>query len=145
MNPIMKKAMRAGNAIAVSLYRRTNGRIGGTARGTPVLLLTVAGRKSGTPHTVPISYFEYDGGYLVTGSAGGMKDDPQWIRNLKAAGWAHIQIGSKALEVDAYIPNGSEREELWREVVLARAPFFAKYQEKSGRLISVAMLVPRLV
>lgn len=144
MNSVMKKAMRVANVIAVSLYRRTNGRIGGTARGTPILLLTVAGRKTGTPHTVPVSYFQYDGGYLVTGSAGGMKNDPQWIRNLKAAGRAHIQIGGEDSDVDARIPNGAERDELWCEVVLGRAPFFAKYQEKSGRMIPVAMLVPRL-
>jgi F420H(2)-dependent quinone reductase len=28
-----------------------------------VLLLTVPGRKTGTPHTTPVSYFEDEGGY----------------------------------------------------------------------------------
>ena len=51
MNAAVKRLMRAGNGLAVFLYRRSNGRIGGTARGgTRVLLLTVPGRKSGTPH-----------------------------------------------------------------------------------------------
>lgn len=40
MNTVMRKAMRAANGMAVYLYRRTNGRIGGKAKGVPVLLLT---------------------------------------------------------------------------------------------------------
>ncbi len=30
---------------------------------------------------------------MVTGSAGGMKHDPQWIHNLKAAGHAEVEFG----------------------------------------------------
>jgi len=143
-NRFMKKAMRAANAIAVSLYRRTNGRIGGSAKGLPVLLLTVAGRRTGAPFTVPVAYFKYGGGYVVTGSAGGMKEDPQWIRNLRAAGTAQVQNGgADGCTVDAHVLDGAERDDLWQNVVLANAPFFAKYQEKSGRVIPVATLIPR--
>lgn len=143
MNPVMKKVMRAVNGVAVSLYRRTNGRIGGQAKGTPVLLLTVAGRRTGTPFTVAVSYFRHDGDYIVSGSAGGMKHEPQWIRNLKAAGEAKIQIGSEIHVVDGRVTDAMERDELWRSVVLAQAPFFAKYAEKSGRVIPVARLTLR--
>ena len=142
MNPMMKKAMRAANGMAVSLYRRTNGRIGGKAKGHPVLLLTVAGRRTGTPFTVPVAYFQHEGDYVVMGSAGGMKDDPQWIRNLKAAGQAHIQIGPEIYIADGRVTDGTERDELWQSVVLARAPSAAKYAEKSGRRIPVARLTP---
>ena len=65
MNAAAKRLMRAGNGLAVFLYRRSKGRIGGTARGrTPVLLLTVPGRKTGTPHTTPVSYLADEGGYV---------------------------------------------------------------------------------
>jgi len=143
MNTVMKKAMRAANGMAVSVYRRTNGRVGGKAKGIPVLLLTVAGRRTGTPFTVPVAYFQHEGDYGVTGSAGGTKDDPQWIRNLKAAGHAHIQIGTESYTADSRVTEGTERDELWQSVVLAHAPFFAEYAEKSGRLIPVARLTPR--
>ncbi len=142
MNPVMKKVMRTANSAAVSLYRRSNGRIGGSAKGTAVLLLTVAGRKTGTPFTVPVSYFEHGGGYVVTGSAGGTKDDPQWIRNLKAAGTAQVQIGTERFTVDARVLEGADRDNVWQNVVLSNAPFFAKYEEKSGRVIPVARLTP---
>lgn len=142
MNAAMRKVMQTANALAVSLYRRSNGRIGGSAKGTQVLLLTVPGRKTGTPHTVAVSYFEHNGCYVVTGSAGGTKDDPQWIRNLRVAPKAQIQIGAERFDVEARVSEPTERDQLWRDVVLARAPSFAGYEEKSGRVIPVAVLNP---
>ncbi len=144
MNQMMKRAMRAAIPTLVWLYRRSGGRIGGTAKGTNVLLLTVAGRKTGRLFTVPVSYLRHEGGYVVTGSAGGMKQDPQWIRNLKATGQAEIEIGRERVTVDGRVTAGAERDRLWRDVVLAQAPVFAQYEQKSGRVIPVATLMPRL-
>jgi len=143
VNQAIKRAMRAANTAAVWLYRRSGGRIGGTAKGVDVLLLTVAGRKTGRPITVPVAYVRHGMDYVVTGSAGGMKHDPQWIHNLKAAGQGEVEIGRERVAVDGRIRGGAERDRLWRDVVLAKAPFFAKYEQKSGRVIPVATLVPR--
>jgi deazaflavin-dependent oxidoreductase (nitroreductase family) len=143
MNPVLKKTLQAVNATAVGLYRQSNGRIGGTARGTDLLVLTVAGRKTGQPRAVVVSYFEYNGEYVIVGSAGGMKEDPQWIRNLAAAGEARIQIRDQVQVVGGRIAQSQDRDRLWHDVVLARFPLFAKYQEKSGRTIPVAVLTPR--
>ena len=143
MNPVLKRTLQAVNATAVGIYRQSNGRIGGTARGTDLLVLTVTGRKTGRPRTVVVSYFEYNGEYVIVGSAGGLKEDPQWIRNLAAAGEARIQIRNQVHTVDARIAPSRERDQLWQDVVLARFPLFAKYQEKSGRTIPVAVLTPR--
>jgi deazaflavin-dependent oxidoreductase (nitroreductase family) len=140
MNPIANKAIAAGNVAASWLYRRSKGRLGGSAKGIPVLLLTVPGRKTGKPRCVPLAYFEHAEGYLVTASAGGVKANPQWIHNLAAAGRARIDIGQDHHDVVARVTHGEERDRLWQDVVLARAPFFAKYQEKSGRVIPVAHL-----
>jgi deazaflavin-dependent oxidoreductase (nitroreductase family) len=142
MNAVMKRAMRAGNALAVYLYRRSNGRIGGSVRGSTVLLLTVPGRTSGIPHTIPVSYFERDGSYVVVGSGGGSKRDPQWFRNLRVAPTAHVQIGAKGMGVDVRLAQEGERDALWRDVVVAQNPSFARYPEKSGRVIPVAVLTP---
>ena len=57
MNPVTKKATQAGTNANVWLYRQTKGRVGGRGMGRlPLLLLTVPGRHSGTPHTVPVAY-----------------------------------------------------------------------------------------
>lgn len=143
MNLVARKAMAAGNNAAAWVYRRSRGRIGGSAKGVPVLLLTVSGRKTGKPRTVPVAFFEHGTGYLVAASAGGGKANPQWIHNLGAAGKAHINIYEEEYEVDARIPDSAERDRLWQEVVLTKAPFFAKYEEKSGRTIPISLLTPR--
>jgi len=143
MNSLAKKVMGAGNRAASWVYRRSNGRIGGTARGIPVLLLTVPGRKTGKPRSIPVAFFEHGDGYLVAATAGGSKNSPQWIRNLGAARQAHIQIGERHYDADARVVEGVERDELWQDVVLVRAPAFAKYEEKSSRTIEVALLTPR--
>lgn len=142
-NRAMRRAMRAANTTAVWLYRKTGGRIGGTAKGTDVLLLTVTGRKSGKPFTVPVAYFTHGADYVVSGSAGGMKHNPQWIRNLTASGQADVEIGRERLVVDGRVTSGTERDTLWTDVVLAQAPFFTKYEQKSGRVIPIATLTPR--
>jgi deazaflavin-dependent oxidoreductase (nitroreductase family) len=140
MASAVDKVFAVGNRAAAWVYRRTKGRIGGSAKGLPVLLLTVLGRKTGKPRTVPVTFFEHGDGYLVAASAGGGKADPQWIHNLGAAGKAHISVYGDQHDVEARIVGDPERDELWEEVVLARAPFFAKYEDKSGRKIPLAVL-----
>lgn len=53
-----------------------------------------------------------------------------------AAAW----VFEDQYDVQARIADRAERDELWQEVVLAQAPFFAKYEENSGRTIPVALL-----
>lgn len=52
------------NTLIVSLYRLTGGVIGGRIGRNPTLLLTTVGRRSGRPHTVPLTYFQ-DGDRLA--------------------------------------------------------------------------------
>lgn len=142
MNPMLKKMITLGQSASVALYRRSNGKIGGKVKGLPVALLTVPGRKTGQPRTTPVAYFDHDGGYLVCGSAGGMKHDPQWFKNLAAAKHAQFQIGAVTTELTARVADEPEREQLFTEIV-ARAPFFADYQRKAdGRQLPVAVLTP---
>jgi deazaflavin-dependent oxidoreductase (nitroreductase family) len=142
LNPVLKRVIRTGNRLSVFLYRRSKGRIAGSAKGHRLMLLTAPGRKSRQPHTVAVTFFEHGGSYVVAGSAGGMKNDPQWIKNLAATPTAHIQIGAEESDVRVRMAQGDERDQLWRDVVVAHAPFFANYQEKTGRTIPLAVLDP---
>ena len=143
MNPIVKKLMASGNKMMSALYRRSNGKIGGKAKaGLPVILLTVPGRKTGEPRTAPICYFKQDDSYIVVGSAGGMKPEPQWVRNLAAAGGGQVRNGADQFGVTARFTEGAEWEHLWNDVVIAKAPFFADYATKSGRVLPIAILTP---
>jgi deazaflavin-dependent oxidoreductase (nitroreductase family) len=98
------------------------------------------GRNSGTSHTVPVAYFDHNGGYLVVGTGmGGSTAIPQWFRNLQATGLAHVQLGSRSYDVDARIISAAERETLWPHIA-ARAAHFAKWQQRTGRVFPIAVL-----
>jgi F420H(2)-dependent quinone reductase len=76
---VPKLLTRLSRAITNSLYRATGGRVIGAVRGMPVLLITIAGRKTGAMHTNPLLYLEDDGKYVATGSGSGSAKDPQWF------------------------------------------------------------------
>ena len=138
---VPKILVRAGRALSNGLYRATGGRLMGTVRGMPVLLLTVRGRKSGAKHTIPVLYLEDDGNYLVTGSGAGSAKEPQWFQNLRRADEAEIEVGRRRLGVRVAVADGAQREVLWQKL-LVRAPFFADYQAKVERQIPMAVLTP---
>ncbi len=139
---VPKTLVRAGRAMSNGLYRVSGGRLMGKVRGMPVLLITVAGRKTGDKHTNPVLYLEDDGKYVVTGSAGGSAKEPQWFKNLRRTDQAEIEVGRRHLPVSVEVTEGAEREVLWQQL-LVRAPFFADYQQKVERQIPMAVLTPK--
>ena len=54
-------------------------------------LITVAGRKTGQPHSTPISMIEFEGQRYVQSPFGNVN----WVRNLRAAGTAILSWGSR--------------------------------------------------
>ena len=141
MAGFQKLLMRAGGALNIRVYRASGGKVMGKVRGVPVLLLTVAGRKSGVPHTTPVSYLSVDGGFVVTGSAGGAPSEPQWFQNLRHAEQAVIEVGRTRMDVTVTIAGADEHKVLWEQLI-SGAPFFANYQAKVEREIPVAVLTP---
>jgi deazaflavin-dependent oxidoreductase (nitroreductase family) len=107
----------------------------------PVLLLTVAGRKTGVPRTTAVSYLEEVDCYVVTGSAGGAQSEPQWFRNLRNADHAVIEVGRRRMDVTVAVADSELRRVLWERLV-GRHRFFAKYQDKVERDIPMAVLTP---
>lgn len=134
-NEVMKAAMR----FHVGLYRRSAGRLGRAVKGVPVLLLTVPGRRTGVPRTGPVCYLRSGQDLLLVGSAGGMDWEPQWFRNLRRASTVEVEIGGNRHRAAVHITEGAERDARWAEVV-AQAPFFDGYAEKTTRVIPVAVL-----
>jgi deazaflavin-dependent oxidoreductase (nitroreductase family) len=113
----------------------------GRVQGTPVLLLTVAGRKSGVAHTTPLSYVKDCGRFVVAGSDAGALSEPQWFRNLRCADRAAIQVGAQRFDVTIAIAETEERTALLK-VFRARAPSSAHYLRTVTREIPLALLTP---
>jgi deazaflavin-dependent oxidoreductase (nitroreductase family) len=75
---------KAGNAVTKSLLA-----LGISFNGST--LITVPGRKTGAPHSTPISLVEFEGQRYVQSPFGNV----QWVRNLRAAGKATLSWGPR--------------------------------------------------
>jgi deazaflavin-dependent oxidoreductase (nitroreductase family) len=76
-------------------------------------LLTVRGRTSGVPRTTPLAVIEVDGRRWVWSPWG----EVQWVRNLRAAGRASIEVRRKAAEVSATELAPTDRVVFFRDVL----------------------------
>jgi deazaflavin-dependent oxidoreductase (nitroreductase family) len=124
------------------LQRVTKGRVTVLdLAGLPNLALTVAGRKSGIPRTTPLLCVPHDGGWLIAGSYFGGPDVPLWVGNLRAAKTAHVRFDARDHEVTWREVEGEERAAMW-QVMLRTWPNFAKYEERTTRVIPVFLLRP---
>jgi len=89
----------------------------------PMYLLTVRGRTSRQPHTVPVAMIERNGKRYV-GSPYGIVD---WVRNLRAAGEATLTRRRRSERVSARELPQSEAALLLREDVRGGNPFARNY------------------
>jgi deazaflavin-dependent oxidoreductase (nitroreductase family) len=142
MSTARRAFTRWGNRLGVWLYRRSRGRLGGPGHGTTIALITTPGRTTGAPRTVAIGLHQHDTRFLAVGTGSGSAQEPDWFQNLRAAARADIQIRANHIRVQVRITANGERDRLWRDVILTQAPRRAKYQQRSGRVIPIAVLTP---
>jgi deazaflavin-dependent oxidoreductase (nitroreductase family) len=128
------ETMKAFNTSIVDEFRSNGGRVGGPFEGATLLLLTTTGAKSGQPRLAPLAYLTIDGKMIIIGSKAGADTNPDWVHNLRANPAAHIEVGTDAYDVSARELPAEERDETYPKVV-ALAPGFGEYQEKTSRVI----------
>ena len=100
-------ADRMENTLITTLLRA------GVKMGT-TSLLTVRGRKSGQPHTVPVVLVEQDGGRWLVAPYGVV----QWVRNIRAAGTATLTRGRRAETISATELSAQEAAPILKEYLL---------------------------
>jgi deazaflavin-dependent oxidoreductase (nitroreductase family) len=110
--------------------------------GTPIVLLTLRGAKSGKLRYTPVMRVEHDGSYAVVASKGGADEHPLWYHNIKAHPEFPLQDGTVTREYVAREVEGDERELWWKRAVEAY-PSYAEYQTKTDRQIPVFVLDPK--
>src|SRR5438874_7206884 len=130
--------MRCITRTHIFWYRLTGGRIGGRVVGTPVLLLTTTGRKSGRAWTTPLSYLEDDGSFVVIASAGGSPRHPAWYHNLHSQPAARIEIPGQTLAVTAETASTEDKARLWPRITAMYAGY-DDYQRRTSRDIPVVL------
>ena len=135
-----RRLTRIGNRTGVWMYRVLDGRLASGSRRVRVLLLTTPGRRTGLPRSTCVRFLDTDGGLLVWGTGSGSPRDPDWFQNLRAADTADVQVRAEHFRVQPRELLGAERDTVWRNTVLAQAPEVARYAQKAGRTIPVAVL-----
>lgn len=140
-SPFRNRLMKSMRNLHVFLYHISGGKIGGSINGSPLLLLTVTGRKSGRAYTIPLAYLLHNGEYLISASAAGADKNPAWLSNLESKPAAKIEVNGKAYNVKATITTGEERDQLY-ELFKAQGSNFAEYQKQTTRNIPVIRLQP---
>jgi deazaflavin-dependent oxidoreductase (nitroreductase family) len=140
-SPFRSRLMKSIRKLQVFLYRVSGGKIGGSLNGSPLLLLTVSGRKSGRAYTIPLAFVLHKGEYLISASAAGADKHPVWLSNLEARPEATIEVNGKTYHVTAMITTGEERDRLY-DLFKAQGSNFAAYEKKTTRTIPVIRLQP---
>ena len=115
---------RLGNVLTTTLLRAGLPLVGpGLVIGNyPMYLLTVRGRKSGQPRTVPIVVIERNGKRYLAAPYGVV----DWVRNLRAAGEAILTRGRRSETVNARELPPREAALVLREDIKGGNPF-ARY------------------
>lgn len=125
-----------------AVFRATGGRVGGTFRGSPVLLLDHVGRRTGQARTSPLIYLDDAPNLVVVASKGGTDEHPAWFHNLMAADSTEVELpGGVRRRVHPRLAEGPERDALWPRLVALFRPYEA-YQGYTERRIPVIVLEP---
>jgi deazaflavin-dependent oxidoreductase (nitroreductase family) len=114
--------------------------------GAPVVWLTIPGRRSGLPRTVPLlGAEESDGSWVVAGSAGGSSTPPLWALNAiyaseQALADCWLELDKQKFRVRVIqLTDENERAAAY-EKLIGKWKFFRSYAKRAGRVIPVFRL-----
>jgi len=122
------------------LYRKTRGRAPHLWH-RRALVLTTTGRRSGQPRTVMVQFFPDGDDLVVVAANAGMPTHPGWYLNLTEAPRAKVEVEGRQFDVRAQDLSPAEATAFWPRV-LAIAPDYAKYRQRTTRSIPLVRLVP---
>ena len=106
----------------------------------PNTLVTIRGRKTGRPVSMPLAVMEMDGRRWIIGAYG----DVQWTRNLRAAGEADVRLDDRTVHVRATELDWAAAERFFAETL----PDYVGRFSLAGRVFARAffrILAPDIV
>jgi deazaflavin-dependent oxidoreductase (nitroreductase family) len=109
--------------------------------GLPSMMLTVIGRRSGVARSTPVLCVPYGDGHLVAGSNFGGAKPPVWVLNVRAAQRVTVTVDGVTREAVPREVTGEERAVVWAHM-LKTWPNYAKYEERTHRVIPVFLMEP---
>ncbi|MEU8175945.1 nitroreductase/quinone reductase family protein [Microbispora hainanensis] len=138
--------MSEWNDKIIEEFRANAGTVGGPFEGTPLILLTTTGARTGAVRTNPVVCLCDGERILVFASYAGAPRHPDWYHNLLANPTVTVEVGDgtaiETFTATATPLSGEERDRMYaRQTELA--PVFADYQKKTSRVIPVVALYRR--
>jgi deazaflavin-dependent oxidoreductase (nitroreductase family) len=126
----------------VADYEASGGVEGATLEGSPVVILTSVGAKSGKVRKNRVMRIVDGDRYVAVASARGSPTNPSWYANLVAHPTARLQDGATVREFHAREVSGEEKRYYW--LVAERFwPHFPEYRRlAAGRDIPIMVLEP---
>ena len=122
-----------------AVFKLTDGRIGATLQGMPMVLMHCVGRRSGKIHSIPVNCYHYQQSVCVVASNGGSDQPPLWWLNLQANPNIWIQTGRDKYEVVAEELGPEQRQSIWPDI-LSINPRQATYERAATRTLPVVYL-----
>ncbi len=130
----------AFNAALIDEFRSNGGKVTGMFGGSPLVLITTTGAKSGKLRTTPIVYTtDAKDNVVIIASKGGAPTSPDWFHNLVANPDLTVELPTEKFEARARVADEPEREQLYRAQA-ALMPNFADYEKATTRKIPVVVL-----
>ncbi|MEU3661596.1 nitroreductase/quinone reductase family protein [Streptomyces sp. NPDC032940] len=132
----------AFNRQVVERFRaqRGTGSIGDMMHADRMLLLTHTGARTGTRRTTPMGFWRLQGDRLVVvASNAGAPRHPDWFHNVVAHPEVTVELGPDTWQAVATVLDAPGRALLW-PLLLEQAPFFARHQEQTDRVIPLVEL-----
>jgi len=127
------------NQQVIAEFRANSGKVGGPFAGSPMVLLTTTGAKSGKERTSPLVYTTDGDRIVIIASKAGAPTNPDWYHNIVANPTATVEIGTERFQAHATVAEGAERDRLFNQQA-TQMPGFAEYQTKTTRVIPVVVL-----
>jgi deazaflavin-dependent oxidoreductase (nitroreductase family) len=130
------------NTQTITEFRANEGKVGGNFEGAPMVLVHHRGRKSGREHVTPMMYLPHDtepGIIYVFATKGGAPTNPDWYRNLAAAGDGLVERGTETYKVTVRELAGAERDRIYAEQA-RRYPGFAGYARQTAGIRTIPVL-----
>ena len=130
------------NAKTIAEFRANQGKVGGSFEGALLVLVHHRGRTSGRQYVSPVMYLPHDTDpdiIYVFATKAGAPANPDWYRNLTAAGDGGVERGTETYQVTVRELTGAERDRIYAEQA-RRYPGFAGYARQTTAMRAIPVL-----
>lgn len=127
----------------VRLFQASDGRVGGTLDGAPLLVLHHTGAKSRGRRQNPVIYMRDGENLVIVASLLGSPRNPAWYHNLRAhPDDVEVDVRGGRRPVRSRQATSAEAAQLWPRLIEIYPPY-QTYIARTDRQIPVMILEPR--